>query len=487
MYRTIFDAVNEYAEVKAEQLALADKSTAYTYKQLNTRVLKVANALHKTGASQDDFVLVECTQDTRFIIVGLACEVLGCIFVPFEKAAMTERVEEIYQDCNARVIVSDTEYETVGRSISSHELLRENVEMKRELYASNQNLCEVLFSTGTTGKPKGIMISHSANIAVAENIVFGTEMRDDNVEIVPLPLSHSHGLRTCYANLLNGSAVVIVDGIMNVALVFDLIKMYHVTSLDLTPTLAKLLLKVAKRGITEISNTIDYIELGTAVLEESLKDSLKELFPHTRLYNFYGSTEAGRCCVLDFNNEDYEKCIGYPSKNAVIFIADAKGEPIESSADNLGLIAVKGNLLMDGYLNDPEETKKALRNGAVYTNDLGYIDELGRVYVKGRADDIINYKGIKIAPEEIETVAIRFEGVLDCACVPKEDKICGQVPKIFVKVSDDTFDMVRYKVFLKENLDATRVPTSVEIIDSIPRTLNGKLQRKLLRDKGKFA
>jgi acyl-coenzyme A synthetase/AMP-(fatty) acid ligase len=112
---------------------------------------------------------------------------------------------------------------------------------------------------------------------------------------------------------------------------------------------------------------------------------------------------------------------------------------------------------------------------------MGYIDSDGKIYVLGRADDVINYKGIKIAPDEIENCAIKYEEILDCACVPMSDKMCGQVPKLFIVVKDrEKFDEKKYFEFLATVLDPSRLPKRVEIIDEIPRAANGKVKRKQL-------
>ena len=137
---------------------------------------------------------------------------------------------------------------------------------------------------------------------------------------------------------------------------------------------------------------------------------------------------------------------------------------------------------MRGYFKQPELTAQAMQDGFVYTKDLGYISQDGYVYVLGRADDIINFKGIKIAPEEIEETARSYRKVVDCACVPLPDKDAGQVPKLFISVKNpDKFDRKEFYAFLVENLDKNKVPKEVEIIDEIPRSANGKLQRAKLR------
>lgn len=484
MYNSILEAVGEHSINTPDKYAVIDANTQYTYGEFYKKIKEAATALAKLGATKGDYVVVECGQDVQYLVMDFACEMLNVVFVPVEKKAVEARVTEIYNETNAKFIIGSTDYSIVGKWYNIAEVITDDIVADENIDSEmpdTNSVAEILYSTGTTGKPKGIVLSHRANVAVAENIMYGTKMHKDTVDIIPMPLSHSHGLRTSYANFITGSCVVIIDGITNIGGFFNLIDTYGVNALDISPTLGKLLVKIARKALEKYSDTFEYIELGTAVLDDELKEDLKQLFPKTRLYNFYGSTEAGRSCVLDFNKEDFSKCIGYPSKHAKFLVTDDNKNPIESSIDNIGLLAISGDMMMEGYFNSPELTAETVIDGVIYTSDLGYIDEAGRVFVFGRADDVINYKGIKISPEEIETVANTYAGVVDCACVPLADPVCGQVPKLFIQVSVDEFDKKAYMAFLRENLESTRVPTKIEIIEEIPRTSNGKLQRKKLR------
>lgn len=215
------------------------------------------------------------------------------------------------------------------------------------------------------------------------------------------------------------------------------------------------------------------------MLQEDLKQTLKMQFPNVRLYNFYGSTESGRSCVLNFNSADDKKfCIGKPTKNAKFIVTDLDRNPIISSAENTGILACAGTMNMKGYLNQPELTESIFENGYIFTSDEGYIDENGFVYVIGRIDDVINYKGIKIAPSEIEEIAGSYPGIEDCACVPIADVAAGQIPKLFIQVNNDMFERDRFVEYLKKHIDQNKMPKELEIIDEIPRTYNGKIRRK---------
>ena len=286
------------------------------------------------------------------------------------------------------------------------------------------------------------------------------------------------GVQTC-------ALPILIEGVMWVNQVFDLIHKYHVTALDVSPSAILFLEQLAKGKLSEISPQIDYIQVGTEALQEHVKEMLISYFPSARLYNFYGSTESGRTCALDFNRDRKKPgCIGRPTRNAIFMVTDENRKPIESSEDNMGLLATAGAMNMKGYWHQPELTEQIMQGGYVFTNDLGYIDEEGFVYTLGRKDDVINYKGIKISPSEIEDSARKYDKIVDCACVPKEDRLSGQVPKLFVVVQDkEDFRQKEMFEFLKKYIDGNKMPKEIEVIDEIPRTYNGKIHRVKLLDR----
>lgn len=490
--RTIVDSVLEFAIQNPEKVAIVDSEGSHTYGRLAQALQKIAYYFEAENLKHGSRVLVECTQDFRYLACGLACHLTGMVFVPIEHNASVQRIDAIAKNLEADLFISDNAVLEEIKTV----LISGIVEWKLNVIGGEfagadkwgmqlpETLAEILYTTGTTGKPKGIMISNQNNIAIAENIIYGTQMKKDNVELVPMPLSHSHGLRTCYANLLNGSTVVLFDGVMNVQKIYEAIKEFEVSAIDLSPSAAKVLLKISKGMFKDISNQIDYVELGTAVLDEDTKMALKQTFPTSRLYNFYGSTEAGRSCILNFSSEDdVPYCIGYPARNARFIIADETKRECKSSSDNPGLLAVSGKMNMLGYWNDSVTVKNTMVNGYIYTSDLAYIDDKGRIFVLGRADDVINYKGIKISPEEIETPVQKYKGVVDCACVAMKDKMCGQVPHLYIQVvNKDNFDLTAFTEYLKTILSIERVPKRIDFIEKIPRTSNGKLQRKVLNN-----
>ncbi len=481
---SMVEILAEYAHTQPDTLFCADVTSEYTYKEAFQKTRELATKLVNMGIHAGECVMVECTQDSRFLITDFACELAGLIFVPVEHKAAGERITAILEESEAALFLYEVEHEVDTKKMSLMEFF--DTPFSGNIidfdYPELNQVVEILYTTGTTGKSKGIEVTNCNNIAIAENIKYGTEMKSGNTELLPLPLSHSHGIRCCYANLLNGGTILILDGVMRVQLVFDMLDKYNATALDLSPSAVLILMKLSKGKLAEYADRIDYIQVGTAALPEETKQIMIDNFPNVRLYNFYGSTESGRTCVLDFNAErGRTNCIGRPTKNAHFVITDDERHEIVSSEENTGLIATAGPMNMKGYFKQPELTRETMRNGYIYTNDLGYIDKDGFVYVLGRRDDIINFKGIKIAPEEIEESVRHYKDIIDCACVPKPDKISGQVPKLFISVKDrDAFSREDFYAFIEKQLDRNKIPKEIEIIDEIPRTYNGKIQRAKL-------
>ena len=504
IYPSVVENIAHNAKNHPDRLALADENRHYTYSELFSAIGALSAYLaHKGGLGKEKCVVVECTQSADYMISEFAVQLAGGIFVPLEKNASRTRTEDIARDTEACIYIGRPENADLvpeGCTFIDREgLVDDAVQMfgtsfdEKDLsditFPSGGDVSEILFSTGTTGKSKGIVLTHTNDISLAEDVMYGVKMKSDNVEMVPMPLSHSHGLRRTYANLVNGSSVVFIDGVTLLKKLFDLMDRYEVTSMDLSPSMLSIIFKLSKDRLGDYKDRLDYIQLGSAPLAEEDKLHLSRILPDTRLYNFYGSTEAGCSCLLDFNSMSGRPgCIGKPAKNAHFIVVDSDGNEIESSKENPGFLASSGPINMKCYFKAPELTAEATRGGSgyIYTKDLGYIDEEGYIYMLGRKDDVINYGGIKISPEEIESIVVKHENIKDCACVPVKDPLTGQAPKLFIVLEEGCpYDRKEFKAFLSQNLDANKLPKYTEVIDEIPRTFNGKIKRNELMDREK--
>ena len=343
---------------------------------------------------------------------------------------------------------------------------------------------QYIFTTGTTGKEKGIVLSYKNVSVTAESVMCGLKMKKDNIELVTSPLNHAHGLRRYYGNMYNGSTVIIQRSIMDIRSFFANIEEYKVTAIAIVPAALTTVLRLSGNKLSEYSEQIRYIQIGSAPVLEDIVKQLSILLPKTSIYNFYGSSEGGCICVYDLNCENLKiHSIGKPINKTKVIIVDDEHNEIKSSKENTGFIATIGEMNMLGYWKDKEETKKVLINGIVYSNDVAFIDEDGDIILLGRRGDVINVGGNKVSPEEIENAAKKIEGVIDCVCIPIKDKAKGNVPKLFVQLdSNKEFNPIEIRKFLATKLENYKVPAIIEQIKEVPRSFNGKLLRRKLQD-----
>lgn len=485
MFDSIVGAVKYYADHRPESLCLVDDKLVLTYKGYYEYIVKLAQLLELQGIKAGDRVVLEANQSVCYLGLELALHLLQAIFVPLEHNCGVKQLEEIAVSCSAAMVIANNPPEGDFKSLT-YKNLEEQVEgmdiTKAYSLPGPSVVSEILFSTGTTGKKKGIVLTHSSDVAVAENIAQAVGLEGTNIEMIPSPLNHSHGLRSYYANMINGAAVIVISSLMDMRRFFRLMDEYQVTAIDLVPSALTVVLKLSKSKLKDYREQLRYIEFGSSAMAAGDKAKICELLPQTPLYNFYGSTESGRVTVYNFNRPDCkERCIGKPTCNVNLQVVNEQRKPIVSSKEHIGLLATAGGMNMVGYWQDEAETSSVLQNGFVYSNDEAYVDEDGDIILLGRKGDVINVGGRKVSPEEVENVVKKLAYIEDCACIGIKNELLGSVPKLFVQLKPgQSLDAVAIKKFIGENLESYKVPQVIEVIVKIPRSYNGKVLRKEL-------
>ena len=488
MINSIVEAVALHAQEHPDKFCAADGRYEFTYREFWKHIYGYARQLEEMGISKGDYVVVRNSQNTVTLITGLAIQLVGAIFVPLEKNVADQRILEIIDTVDAKLYIAAKKTEVPCAFERITQVVKCCVDVPDEGYFTfpeSSDIAEVLFTTGTTGKSKGIVLKHKNVVAVAENVIDGVEMKKDNVELIPVPLSHSHGLRRYYANMLNGSSVVIMGSVVFTQEIFDAVEKYGVTAMDLVPAALASILKLSEDQIGDYKEQIDYVQLGSAPIPNQDKETLRRLLPNSRLYNFYGTTESGCSCIIDFNRYPEKKnCIGRPTCNADFAFFNENGEKIDATLENPGFLSCKGDMNMVGYYQDEALSQSILHQGYIRTEDLAYIDEDGMICLLGRQSDVIVTGGNKIAPSEIEDAAGRIDSVEECACVPVKSELLGQEPKLYVVMKEGySFDAEKIYQFLKESLENYKVPKIIVEIEKLPRTYNGKiLKRELMEE-----
>ena len=350
-----------------------------------------------------------------------------------------------------------------------------------------EGTADVLYTTGTTGRSKGVIMSHLTILSDAENLIDGQGFTSDIVFIINGPLNHIGSLSKIWPVIMQGGTLYITSGMKNLEeffMPFDYAKGTKFATF-LVPASIRILLQLSSERLKSYASKIDFLETGAAPMMQSDMEELCRLLPNTRLYNTYASTETGIITTYNYNGGKCQAgCLGRPMKHARLFITPE------------GFIACQGPTLMTGYIGDPELTATVLRSypplpregqgGGVVptliTADRGIIDDEGMLHLLGREDDVINVGGFKVAPTEVEDVAMSLPEVADCVCIAAEHPIAGRTLKLLVVMTEGSvFDKRIIARYLKSRLESYKVPLLYEQVEKVNRTYNGKLDRKSYR------
>lgn len=330
---------------------------------------------------------------------------------------------------------------------------------------------DVLYTTGTTGKSKGVIISHRTIVADAENLVAGQGFSHDLVFVIHGPLNHIGSLSKIYPIILLGGTLHILDGLRNADVFFDAFKAAGKYATFFVPANIRFLLSFDAKRFAALADKLDFVESGGAPLSHADMLQLCEILPRTRLYNTYASTETGIIATYNYNDgRCLAGCLGRPMPHSRFVITPE------------GMISCQGDTLMSGYIGDPELTATVLRGDTVYMSDYGSIDEEGMLHIGGRESEVINVGGYKVAPTEVEDVAMSIEGIRDCICISAEHRIMGKAVKLLVVMKEGVvFDKKTIARYIAARLEPYKVPQLYEQVDTIARTYNGKLDRKFYK------
>ena len=477
--RSIVKSIYEHSLETPDKCAVIAADYTFTYSELWSSIRKVCALLKRRNIRIGDRVMLEAGATVEYLICCYGIHLCGAVHVPFEKDAPEGRISEIAEEIQPALIMSGRHpLEKLDASVST----LCNVPDVELVFPEEQMLQEILFTTGTTGKSKGVMITHYAqmNMCESQNAVLNYSI--DNVWMIPTPMNHAAGLRKTHMSMVRGSTVLLMEGFKNLKLFFSNMRENHVTSLYLPPSAVHYILMLAGKELAKFDEQLDFLYSSSSALPGGDKEKLIELLPHVRKFDAYGGSEVGAVVYIDYNAVRGDgRCVGKPNPGVDLFIVDEDYRPMQASEDNPGIIAIRSNTVTAGYWNEPELTAKTIRDGVIYMTDIGYLDKDGYLFLVGRRDDVINIGGLKVAPTEVEDIAQRFESVAECACAPYEDERTGRSLKMYLVLKEgETFDQAEFIKFLESKLEAYKIPKRIELIPEIPRTFNGKIDRKKL-------
>lgn len=331
-----------------------------------------------------------------------------------------------------------------------------------------EEAADILFTTGTTGAPKGVVLSHKALMVDARNLMERLGIHHDLTFVITGPLNHFGCHSKVLPVVLTGGLLYLLQGMKSVDAFFGALNDTegHIGTF-LVPASIRMLLQFSADRLASFASRIELIETGAAPITQVDMQRLSELLPHSRLFNTYAGSEVGVVCSYNFNDGlSLPGCVGASFPYSRVEVRDE-------------VVICSGEGLMMGYLGQPlVETQPEIE-----TSDLGYLDAEGHLFLTGRQSDLINVGGLKVSPVEVEEAAMALlPGLRDCICIAHPHPVMGFVPKLLVLMDDtESFDKRAAARALRSRLESYKMPVDIQPVSHIERTYNGKLNRKYYR------
>lgn len=487
MREAIIEQIVTRAALHPEKAAILTPDDCISYGEMCRLINGYASCLKAKGVGRGDVVLTRASQTIEFVILYFAVHLAGAVVCPMEENTPAAGMLKTAACVGARFVVDSAIDKTQAFCVLPRSVVKDAREFANgalNSFPRGNELADVLFTTGTTGKSKGVALTHETLSATAENLSAGCGYHEDTVMVAASPLNHAHAIRHLYTTLASGGTFCLLPGMTNLKKFYQALD-YPCEKLScwLPPSALHMLFMLSGDKLGEYADKLEFLEVSTQPLPEADKERLRRLLPKTRLLNCYGSSEFGVACMYDFQKyPERAGCVGKATLNTTVSFVDEARKYISATKENPGLIACSGDSAMRGYVNEAELTRQVLSCDIVYTSDLGYQDEEGFVYVVGRQDDVINVGGLKVAPTEVEDAALGFAGIEDCVCVAKDHPISGRTPKLLVVMREGmNLNTKEIRDYLLTRLESYKVPTAFEQIDAVKRTYNGKIDRKAYR------
>ena len=483
-----------------------------TYREVVSMVNSIANGLHNLGLEKGDRLCLLTLNRPEYTITFIAAASIGVVVSPMNPAYKEREIGYQLENSESKailiqrellpllqfvltqkslpnlkhiIVTGDTVPEGTPEAIPFARLLRESSPKRPEyVEISSDDLVALPYSSGTTGFPKGTLLTHR-NLA-SNNLQFTTALRIEvnDVGLIFLPFYHIYGVMLTGSFLAGGATQVIMER-FDLLQSLELCKKHGVTYYFAVPPIV---LALANAPV-DLSNlkTVKYVFTGAAPLP---LDPARRLEAKTsvRVVQGYGMTEASPLTHSQPGDPALVRLdsVGMPVHNTEQKIVDIETGEHELPPGEDGEIIIRGPQIMQGYWKAPEETARALRNGWLYTGDIGHVDADGYTYIVDRKKEMIKYKGFGIAPAELESLLMEHPAVMDSAVIGIPDDEAGELPKGFVVLRPGhSATAEEILAFANGKLAGYKKIHAIEFIDAIPKVASGKILRRELKEREK--
>lgn len=494
-----------------EKTFLVCGSDRWSFAEMDAAANRLAHGLLAEGVERGDRVAVYLENSSEAVVAIFAILKAGAVFLMVNPTTKADKLKYVLNNSRAKALIAP------ARKIGRHNDLWQQTPHLARLVATGQavealpaggpdcvgfqelldrhaaatnappkraidvDLAALIYTSGSTGNPKGVMLTHLNMVSAATSITTYLENTPVDIVLNVLPLAFDYGLYQVLMAARFGGTVVLERSFAYPEAVLRRVVAERVTGLPLVPTMSAILLGM---DLTRYDwSHLRYITNTAAALPTEHITRLRRLLPHARLYSMYGLTECKRVSYLPPEELDRRpNSVGRGMPNEEVYVVDDQGRRVGPGV--VGELVVRGSNVMRGYWELPEETARRLKPGSLpgemvlHTGDLFRADDEGFLYFLGRKDDIIKSRGEKVSPREIENVLYAHPEVAEAAVVGVADEILGQAIKAIVALRPGSTlserDVLRY---CAERLEDFMVPKHVEILDLMPKTANGKIDK----------
>ena len=481
--KTIEEQIFDKVQNIPDKVALISGYTEITYSQLWDYCLCSAEKLKQDyHLKKGDRVILSAAGNIEFVYAYFGVHIAGGICVPIDPDTNQTRFEYI-EKSTTPVCVMGLLHNVKKETIPFTDVVN-GTSKATYIVPEQSQVADILFTTGTTGAPKGVALSYNNLSAAARNINAFIGNTSSDVELLALPVSHSFGLGRLRCSLSKGATVVMLGTFANVKKFFKEMARCQVTMFAMVPASWGFIKKMSGKYIGKFADQLKFIEIGSSFMPVEDKELLMSLLPKTRICMHYGSTEASRSAFMEFHTyKDNLLSIGKASPNVEIKIFTSQGTPAALGEE--GEVCVKGEHVTCSYWNEtPERFASDFYDGYFRTGDCGTMDAEGNIYLKSRIKEMINVGGKKVSPMEVEDILNTIPGIKESACIgiPDPGIVLGEVVKAFI-VADDNLSDEEIMQQLRPQLEVYKLPVEIERINAIPKTGSGKIQRLSLKKK----
>jgi rifamycin polyketide synthase module 1/2/3 len=492
-----------HRDERGSKVAYRDAARSVTYGELDRRTANLASGLAELGLSPGEHVAILLPNSVNWVESCFATVRAGGIAVPISIEATADEIAYRFGDTDCRIAITTSDHLELLRGLQANAPALEHIvcadgshdgSPALEDLASSEaatpprdpddidQAAFLIYTSGTTGQPKGVRLTCRGMLWVTASCWSPIlELDEGDTVLSALPLFHSYALNLAVVSILATGATIHLMEKYSTSEALRLLGTGEFTVFPGVPTMFHYLMEAAQgASLDGIAKLRACVSAG-AIMPATLNQAFEGKFG-VPLLDGYGITETSTMVTMNSarGGRVMGSC-GLPIIGLAVRIVDPETK-IDCAPDIEGELIVRGPNLMLGYLNKPEETAKALRNGWYHTGDLAKADRNGFLTITGRIKELIIRGGQNIAPAEIEETVLQLEEVLDCAVVALPDERLGEVPGLFVIARGETISPEAIREHCRKHLSSYKIPAVIERVNAIPRTGSGKIIRFKLRE-----